>query len=66
MVTIQASDDPYGVFSFPAAFRPLRVTESIISVNVLVIRLFGVQGRVAVQYATLSTPPRGVNRDPEK
>lgn len=66
MVTIQASDDPYGVFSFPAAFRPLRVSENVMSANVLVSRLFGIKGRVAVQFATLSTPPRGVNRAPEK
>jgi len=66
MVTIQASDDPYGVFSFPAEFRPLRVAENITNVNVLVSRLFGVMGRVIVRYATLSTPPSGVNRQPEK
>lgn len=66
MVTIQASDDPYGVFSFPAAFRPLRVTENVMSVNVLVSRLFGIMGRVTIQYTTLSTPPSGVNREPEK
>ena len=66
MVTIQASDDPYGVFSFPTAFRPLQVNENVISVNVLVSRLFGMMGRVAVQFATLSTPPSGVNRDPDK
>ena len=66
MVTIQASDDPYGVFSFPAAFRPLRIDENVASVNLVVSRLFGVMGRVAVQFATLSAPPRGVNRNPEK
>ena len=66
MVTIQASDDPYGVFSFSGAFRPLRIDENVSRVNVLVNRLFGVMGRVAVQYATLSIPPRGTNRDPDK
>ena len=71
MVTIQASDDPYGVFSFPVAFRPLRVNENAVnenatSINVLVSRLFGLMGRVGVQFVTLSTPPRGTNRDPEK
>ena len=66
MVTIQASDDPYGVFSFPAAFRPLHVTEDVMSTDVLVSRQFGTKGRVVVQFVTLSTPPRGVNRDTEK
>lgn len=66
MVTIQASDDPYGVFSFPAAFRPVRITEDVMSTDILVSRLFGTQRRVVVQFVTLSTPPRGVNRDPVK
>lgn len=66
MVTIEANDDPHGVFSFPAAFRPLRITENVISINVLVSRLFGMMGRVAVQFVTLSTPPSGVERSPEK
>ena len=66
MVTIQASDDTYGVFSFPAAFRPVRITEDVTSTDILVSRLFGTQRRVVVQFVTLSTPPRGVNRDPVK
>lgn len=66
MVTIQASDDPYGVFSFPLAFRPLRISETMTSVNAVVSRLFGREERVVVHYATLPTAPRNVNRDPDK
>ena len=66
VITVQASDDPYGVFSFPPAFRPLRVSENITSMNVTVDRLFGTIERVVVNYATLLTNPMQVNRDPDK
>ena len=66
MVTIQASDDPYGVFSFPAAFRPVHVTEDVMSTDILVSRLFGTQSRVVVQFVTLSTPPQGSQQGPCK
>jgi len=66
VVTVQASDDPYGVFSFPPAYRPLRISESTASMNVTVARLFGLMERVVVHYNTLSTAPMQVNRDPDK
>jgi len=66
VVTVQASDDPYGVFSFPPAFRPLRISESAFSINVTVGRLFGSMERVVVNYVTLPTAPMQINRDPDK
>ena len=52
-ITVQASDHPYGLFAFSAAFRPLSVSEGVGEVRVMAAREFGVLGRVSVQYSTV-------------
>lgn len=61
VLTIRASDYPYGVFSFSPAFSPLMITEDAGTINVIVIREFGMEGTVQVYYTTIDnndTSPR--------
>ena len=54
-ITVQASDHPYGLFTFSAGFRPLVVGEDGGGVEVMVTREFGDLGRVTVGYATVES-----------
>ena len=54
-ITVQASDHPYGLFTFSSAFRPLVVGEDGGQVEVMVTREFGDLGRVTVSYATVES-----------
>ena len=54
-ITVQASDHPYGLFTFSSAFRPLVVVEDGGQVEVMVTREFGDLGRVTVSYATVES-----------
>ncbi|XP_058512174.1 adhesion G-protein coupled receptor V1 [Ochotona princeps] len=52
-LTVWASDDPYGVFVFSEANRPMKVEEATQNVTLSIIRLKGHMGKVRVRYATL-------------
>ncbi|XP_069912554.1 adhesion G-protein coupled receptor V1 [Oryctolagus cuniculus] len=52
-LTVWASDDPYGVFIFSEADRPMRVEEATRNITLSIIRLKGLMGKVIVSYATL-------------
>lgn len=52
-ITVQASDHPYGLFTFSSAFRPLAVSENVGEVEVTVTREFGNMGGVTVGYTTV-------------
>lgn len=52
-LTVWASDDPYGVFVFSEANRPMKVEEATQNVTLSIIRLKGHMGKVRVYYATL-------------
>ena len=54
-VTVRASDHPYGLFTFSAAFRPLVTSEGVGEVEVMVTREFGDLGRVSVGYTTVES-----------
>ena len=54
-ITVQASDHPYGLFTFSAGFRPLVVSEDGGGVEVMVTREFGDLGRVSVSYMTVES-----------
>lgn len=53
LLTIRASDYPFGVFSISSGFRPLVVQENIGTVNVIVTREFGIEGTVQVYYSSI-------------
>ena len=54
-ITVQASDHPYGLFTFSSAFRPLVVSEGVGEVEVIVTREFGDLGSVTVGYTTVES-----------
>lgn len=54
-ITVQASDHPYGLFTFSSAFRPLMVDENVGEVEVTVTREFGNMGSVTVSYTTVQS-----------
>jgi hypothetical protein len=54
VITVQASDHPYGLFVFSPALRPLRVAESG-RIEVVVTREFGDVGQVTVDVQTVSS-----------
>jgi G-protein coupled receptor 98 len=56
ILTIQANDFPYGVFTFSSGFRPLTISESAGSINIIISREFGMSGTVVVYYATADGP----------
>ncbi|KAF7670351.1 hypothetical protein LDENG_00010120 [Lucifuga dentata] len=52
-LTVLASDDPYGVFVFADATRPIRLPEADSTVTLIIIRQRGLIGQVRVMYGTL-------------
>ena len=54
-ITVEASDHPYGLFTFSSGFRPLVVEEDEGEVEVTVTREFGDIGRVTVSYMTVES-----------
>ena len=54
-ITVQASDHPYGLFTFSSAFRPLEVSEDVGMVELMVTREFGDVGSVTVDYTTVES-----------
>ncbi|XP_041376199.1 adhesion G-protein coupled receptor V1-like [Gigantopelta aegis] len=59
-VTIQANDDPYGIFVIPNTQRPVTVEERTADTMITVQRLYGKYGTVDVSYNTL-LPDRSYN-----
>lgn len=53
MLTVLASDDPYGLFLFSENSRPIRVAEADTLVVLTIQRKKGLMGRVQVTYRTL-------------
>lgn len=54
VLTIRASDRPYGVFTFSPSFSPLSITEDAGTINVIILREFGMEGTVEVYYTSLN------------
>uniref|UniRef100_A0A1X7VF86 Staphylococcus aureus surface protein A n=3 Tax=Amphimedon queenslandica TaxID=400682 RepID=A0A1X7VF86_AMPQE len=54
ILTIRASDRPYGVFTFSPSFSPLSITEDAGTINVIILREFGMEGTVEVYYTNLN------------
>ena len=54
ILTIRASDRPYGFFTFSPSFSPLSITEDSGSINVIIVREFGMEGTVEVYYTSLN------------
>lgn len=62
ILTISASDYPYGLFSFPSGFRPIIVSESSsLTKNLTVLREFGTSGTVRIDYWTVMATSLGKN-----
>ena len=53
-LTVLASDDPYGVFVFSNASRPVRLSEGDTPVTLFLLRQKGLMGKVRVTYRTLT------------
>ncbi|XP_075398780.1 adhesion G-protein coupled receptor V1 [Tenrec ecaudatus] len=54
ILTVLASDDPYGVFIFSEKNRPIEVEEATQNITLSIIRLRGLMGKVRVMYATIN------------
>lgn len=63
IITVQASDHPYGRFVFSSAFRPLRGVAESGRVEVLVTREFGDIGQVIVDVQTVPSD-QGIQANP--
>ncbi len=53
ILTIAASDYPYGLFTFAGEYRPLVVMETSEPKELTIRREFGVRGSVRVDYMTV-------------
>ncbi len=61
VITISASDYPYGLFSFPPVYHPLIVSETNVTMTVNILREFGKTGSVRVDYKTMMATELGDN-----